>query len=196
MIEQLETYDQKLSIWINQLHNPFVDDAMWFISGLTPFLLLILLAYLSQIYRVGFPRAFLFLGFLILAVACSDLLSVHGFKNVFERYRPSHNLDIAHLIKLYVRDNGEPYMGGLFGFVSSHAANFASLSTFILLSLRPKWSLVALVVLLHLMVIYSRVYLGVHYVADVLVGTLLGMVCGWLVYQVYNKVKTKFKLLP
>jgi len=196
MIDQLEKYDQELTIWVNQLHNPFLDEVMWFISGLTPFLLLVFGAYLSQLYRGGFPRAFLFLGFLILAVACADLLSVHGFKNVFERYRPSHNLDIAHLLKLYIKENGEPYMGGLFGFVSSHAANFASLSTFILLSLRPKWSLVILVVLLHLLVIYSRVYLGVHYVADVLVGTLLGMVCGWLVYQVYNKVQTKFKLLP
>ena len=196
MIDQLEKYDQELTIWVNQLHNPFLDEVMWFISGLTPFLLLVFGAYLSQLYRGGFPKAFLFLGFLILAVACADLLSVHGFKNVFERYRPSHNLDIAHLLKLYIKENGEPYTGGLFGFVSSHAANFASLSTFILLSLRPKWSLVILVVLLHLLVIYSRVYLGVHYVADVLVGTLLGMVCGWLVYQVYNKVKTKFKLLP
>lgn len=196
MIEQLEIYDQELTVWINQLHNPFLDDAMWFISGLTPFLLLVFVAYLSQLYRGGFPRAFLFLGFLILAVTCSDLLSVHGFKNVFERYRPSHNLDIAHLIKLYVRENGEPYMGGLFGFVSSHAANFASLSTFILLALRPKWPMVALVVLLHLLVIYSRVYLGVHYVADVAVGTLLGVACGWLIFQVYKMVQTKFKLLP
>jgi undecaprenyl-diphosphatase len=53
-----------------------------------------------------------------------------------------------------------------------------------------------LVVLLHLLVIYSRVYLGVHYVADVAVGTVLGVVCGWLVFQVYKMVQTKFKLLP
>lgn len=196
MIDQLEKYDQEITIWVNQLHNPFLDEVMWFISGLTPFLLLVFVAYLSQIYRGGFPRAFLFLGFLILAVACADLLSVHGFKNVFERYRPSHNLDIGHLLKLYIRDNGEPYTGGLFGFVSSHAANFGSLATFILLALRPKWPLVALVILAHLLVIYSRVYLGVHYVADVTCGTILGVACGWLVYQVYKKVQTKFKLLP
>lgn len=188
MIEKLKIIDQEATIWVNQLHNPFVDEVMWFISGLTPFLILILWAFLSQIYRQGFPRAFLFLSFIILAVACSDLLSVHGFKNVFERYRPSHNLDIGHLLKLYIRDNDEPYMGGLFGFVSSHAANFASVSTFILLTLKPKFSVVAFVALVHLLVIYSRVYLGVHYVADVLVGSLVGMICGWLVWKIYSMV--------
>jgi undecaprenyl-diphosphatase len=86
-------------------------------------------------------------------------------------------------------------MGGKFGFVSSHAANFAGITTFIILNFKPQRFILYTLLLTHLLVTYSRVYLGVHYVADVAVGTVLGVVFGWLVYQVYKKVNAAYQNL-
>ena len=130
-----------------------------------------------------------------LTFSLSDRISVMAFKDVFLRLRPSHEPGLRELLNFYTQPNGEYYMGGKFGFVSSHAANFAGITTFIILNFKPQRFILYTLLLTHLLVIYSRVYLGVHYVADVAVGTVLGVVCGWLVYQVYKKVNAAYQNL-
>jgi undecaprenyl-diphosphatase len=69
--------------------------------------------------------------------------------------------------------SGEYYRGGMFGFISSHAANFSAIATFFLLSVnrfKHSWILWFIVGLVGL----SRVYLGVHYFSDVIVGWIVG----------------------
>jgi undecaprenyl-diphosphatase len=73
-----------------------------------------------------------------------------------------------------------PYLGGQYGFVSSHAANMAALFAFIFPYLKKyTYSIYALGIYVFL-VAYSRVYLGVHFPSDVLCGALLGLAIGWL----------------
>ena len=52
------------------------------------------------------------------AVGLADLSSKYLFKEVFLRYRPSHNLLLKD--KIHLVNN---YRGGMYGFVSSHSAN-------------------------------------------------------------------------
>jgi len=40
------------------------------------------------------------------------------------------------------------------------------------------------------LIAYSRIYLGVHYPADVLCGGILGLCIGWLVYRFFYNVLT------
>lgn len=113
-----------------------------------------------------------------ICVALADLISVHGFKNVFLRYRPTHNEEIKQLVKTVVKPSGETYLGGLYGFVSSHAANISALAVFFILTFiqhSRKW---LLLLLWAAIIMYSRIYLGVHYPADIFVGALLGVVIG------------------
>jgi undecaprenyl-diphosphatase len=196
MIETLEKYDQQLTIWVNQHNSPFIDEVMWQISSVFPFMLVIMLGFFFMVKKAGFKSAGLYLVLLILAFALADLASVHAFKNVFMRYRPSHNLDIGQLLNLYIQPNGEAYKGGLYGFVSSHASNFAALATFTIYALKPQRFFVTVLIFIHLLVIYSRVYLGVHYVGDVLAGTVLGFLCGLLVYRIFEFFMQKFDLNP
>src|SRR5690606_21766027 len=92
----------------------------------------------------------------IVTIAITDRTSVELFKEVFLRYRPCHNLDFQHLLRL---PDG---CGGKFGFLSSHAANTAGLATFISFSLSNK-KITYLMLGYALVNGYSRIYLGKHY---------------------------------
>lgn len=193
MIEQIEKYDQQITIWINQMNTIWLNELMWFLSSSTPFLLLFLFVAFYAIRKFGFVQTGILIVFMIIALALADRISVEAFKNVVQRYRPSHNLDFGHLLNLYQKPNGELYMGGKFGFVSSHAANFAALITFLILAFKPKKVYILFLLIAHLLIIYSRVYFGVHYVSDVLAGSLLGMFCGWMAYRFYAFFIMKLK---
>ena len=101
------------------------------------------------------------------AVGLTDFLGGQ-LKWVFERVRPCRALTDA----VKIEPSG---CGGLFSFPSNHAANTAALAAFLHV-LYPKsgwitWPIVAFVG-------FSRVFIGAHYVTDVLGGWMLGGVIG------------------
>ena len=143
---------------------------MWWISSKIIWVpLYIFLVYLAY-RKMDLKGIAVFLIFAIVAVVLSDLISVHLFKNVFQRYRPSHNLNLLGKLHFYGLSDGSVYKGGKFGFVSSHAANFGALLTCSWLVLRKNYqNLILLLLVCGFLVCYSRIYLGVHYPSDVLV---------------------------
>lgn len=181
MIEWLESIDRALFLKLNSLHHPWLDQLMYYMSEklfwVPLYLLLLWLIYKSYNLRV---MLFSLLGVAIVVTLC-DRISVELFKNVFERYRPSRNHEIGHLVHI-VND----YRGGLYGFVSSHAANFFGVATFVALLLKQKYGLRTLWILAWAgLIAYTRIYLGVHYPSDIAVGGLLGMLIGFLVYKLF-----------
>lgn len=191
MIESLKYFDRDLTVWINQQNAPFWDEVMWFISSPAPFLLLIFLSAFYANRKFGLRGMWIFVIFLIVTFALADLVSVRAFKEVFMRLRPSNHPRLAEILNLYLMPNGEVYTGGTYGFVSSHAANFGALVTFIILYFKPKMKFILFMIIAHLLVIYSRVYLGVHYVGDVVGGSLVGIVCGLLIWKIRSLILSK-----
>jgi undecaprenyl-diphosphatase len=115
-------------------------------------------------------------------VVITDQGSVHFFKNVFQRLRPCHDLELSQQLVLVTGK-----CGGQFGFISSHAANVFGLSTFLVLIFSThKWWLLLLV--WAAIVSFSRVYLAVHYPFDVMVGAIFGMLVGWAVFRISNRI--------
>ena len=182
MIEKLESIDHSLVLAINAMHSTFLDSFMWFLSGSYILLLLIpfIFYFLFKEYRS--KQLLWIFAALVLTVILTDQLSVHAFKEVFQRYRPSHNLLLKSQLHLHEYPDGSFYGGGKFGFVSSHAANYFGILTIISSLIRQGWVKIILLTIA-LLVIYSRVYLGVHYVSDVLCGALLGFVLAQFVLQ-------------
>lgn len=128
---------------------------------------------LAARYRLDW-RSLLYLALgLALVVCLCDQVSSSVFKPLFMRLRPSHDPALAPLLH-YVGN----YRGGLYGFVSSHSANAWGVTVYAAAVLRERrFTLVSCC--LSLLVAYSRVYLGVHYVGDILCGALLGLSLGW-----------------
>lgn len=185
-MEKIEAIDRWLLLLINSFHTPFLDEVMWLISAkLTWIPLYVLLIYLFSRTN-NLKRTLFFVLSAGLVVLLTDQISVHLFKEVFERYRPSHHELLTNELHFYRFNDGSFYKGGMYGFVSSHAANFFGVLTFATLVLennfkRIGWYLFAIAFI----VCISRVYLGVHYVSDILFGSLLGITIAVLIHKFF-----------
>jgi undecaprenyl-diphosphatase len=184
MIEWLESIDRGIVLAVNGMHTPFLDEIMWLVSGRLTWIPLYIYLIFIALQNIGTKKTAVFLVFVILAVAFSDLISVHLFKNVFLRYRPSHNLLIMDQLHYYQEAPGEFYRGGEYGFISSHAANFFAIVTCVLLifgGIKPKLKFALIAIGIFICV--SRIYLGVHYLSDLMVGALVGSLVAFLLFH-------------
>jgi undecaprenyl-diphosphatase len=189
MIEWLESIDRAIVLAVNGMHTPVLDEICWFISARWPWIPLYLFLLYLVWKQLGTRKALLFLGIALLTIAVVDVTSVYFFKETFQRYRPSHHALLTNRLHFYpIGLNAEGkmdyYKGGMYGFVSSHATNFFALTLLVGLSLKrfyPKliWILIGISVL----VCFSRLYLGVHYLSDLVCGALWGSLLGYLSYR-------------
>ena len=181
-MEYLNQLDTQLFLLINGSHNAFFDPIMYWLSNIMIWVPMYLLIIFFMIRRYKMPGLLMLL-FIAITITLCDQTSSHLLKNLVQRLRPSHEPALAGLI--YLSKAGP---GGLYGFVSSHAANCFGLATFIYFTFdnqfKPlKYGLIVWAVL----VSYSRIYNGVHYPGDVLVGSLIGIAYGYLMAKAYFK---------
>ena len=170
MLELLNNFDVAMLLWINGHHTILMDQVMLFASAKftwIPFYLLLLFLIIKK-YKY---RAIIVLLFAAITITLNDQTSVHLFKNVFQRLRPCHQPEVVEHLRMIVG------CGGQYGFVSSHAANSFGIVAFIALLFKKKWITIMMIVW-GLLIIYSRVYLGVHYPFDVLAGSIVGVIIG------------------
>jgi undecaprenyl-diphosphatase len=186
MLYRLEQFDTNLFLKINSCHSPFFDKIMWLVSGQIiwiPFFLLIIFLFIKQERK----KSILAIIFLIIAIIIADSLSVHLFKNVFHRLRPCHNASIKNFVHIV-----KNHCGGKYGFVSSHSSNFMTIAVFSSYLIRKRWYII-LSFSITLLVMYSRIYLGVHYPGDVVGGAILGFFIGFIFFKFYFITLTKLK---
>lgn len=80
-----------------------------------------------------------------------------------------------------------------YSFPSGHTQNFSTWSSVLAAQLKKRW-FTAIVVVLILLVAFSRIFLGAHYPSDVVVGMVLGVTFGAVGSIVYDRTKNKNKL--
>ena len=185
MIDTLESFDQQLLLFINGANSPFFDIVFYNLSKAWASIPVYLWAIYLLYRKYGWKKMFVSVCVVGIAVGLSDLISTECFKKVICRYRPTHNLEIGNFVHIV---NG--YRGGMYGFVSSHAANMFAFAVGASLYLKERvWTIFFLA--WSLLICYSRMYLGVHYPADILCGAVLGMLVITILYLFHVKIESR-----
>ena len=185
MLNYLLDLDRLLFLFINGAHTSWLDPVMKGLSASYTWIPLYMLLLFLFFRNLSWKHALLAIGAALLCFLLTDRSSVMLFKDVFCRLRPSHEPSLEGMVHLL---EGR---GGLYGFVSSHAANLFGLATLCSLILRRRWLNWVLFILVA-SVGYSRIYVGKHYPLDVLCGAMWGILIGWLVYKLYTYLCSSF----
>lgn len=178
-METLIELDKSLFFFLNGLHAPWLDMVMYYASETWTWVPLYAFL-LALIIRTWGWETLWWLLAVAIAVTLADQITSGFMKPFFERYRPSRDPDIMEGLVHVVND----YRGGRFGFASSHAANSFGIATTLYLVLRRHYRYTGWLFVFAAFVSYSRIYLGVHYPGDILVGGAIGAAAGWLGYRI------------
>ena len=187
MIDYLVDVDKTALLAVNGMYSVFQDAFWWMVSAKWSSLLLVL-ALLWILMRQNRRHALLVLLMVAVAVLVADQVSSGLIKHLVERLRPTHDPSLENAVHVI---NG--YRGGMYGFVSSHAANFFAVATLVTLIMR-RGLVAAALYGWGLVQCYSRIYLGVHYPGDILGGMIVGLLAGWLVWCLMRWVQRRWRL--
>lgn len=173
MIEVLKKLDEDLFLFLNSLHADWLDPIMFQMTETITWVPLYAFL-LYKIYKVDPKNSWWVIGGVMLTILISDQFTSGFLKPLMERLRPCHDPRWEGLMHNYGR------CGGLYGFVSSHAANTFGLATFLNLKMKGKVKHFGWLYLYAFLVSYTRIYLGVHYPFDILLGATIGVIVGWI----------------
>ncbi|MBL4744879.1 MAG: phosphatase PAP2 family protein [Flavobacteriaceae bacterium] len=187
MLDSIIENDIALFLYLNNL-GTVQWDAFWLFmtnkfSAIPLYLLLLFISY----KKIGIKKTMVAVVFILLLIALSDQTS-QFFKYGLKRLRPCHDGNLMDLVRL-VKAN----CGGKFSFFSAHAANAAAVAVYFGLLLRNFYKYIFSALLLWAAVVaYSRIYIGVHFPADILVGFFIGSTYGILFYKMFKWVVKRY----
>ncbi len=194
MLDRINNLDHEIALALNAAQTPFWDSVMLFFSGklewVPLYIALIVLMFLKSTYQTGNPvaqyknnkklfyhAAALGLIATLLTFLCTEQVC-NILKHTVQRLRPGHDPLLDGLLNL---PEGK---GGLYTFVSAHAANTFGLAMITSLIFRRRWY--AAVMFLWAAVIgFSRIYLTKHFMSDVVCGAMVGILVAYLIYLGY-----------
>ena len=169
------SFDTDLLLYINQCNNVFLDDFMVRFSDTWTWALMLLTVVFVVLRDRPWKEALLILLGIILCIVMADQISASLIKPWVCRLRPTHNPDLMFIVRHITG------RGGMYGFVSSHAANTFAIAAFMSLVFKHKTITICLYAWAFIVGL-SRIYLGVHFPLDVFCGALLGVIVGIVVY--------------
>ncbi len=181
IIQTISEWDKSAFLYLNSYHNDLMDYVMTLFTFTTTWLLFYGTTLYIIIRKYGRKSVPVIISLVLIILLADQLSGV--IKHLVMRLRPSNDPVIAPLAHVFFSK------GGLYGFVSSHAANAFSFAAFSSLLFRNRrytifiypWACV---------IVYTRIYLGVHYPGDILGGIVLGSLVGWSIYRLLIYVES------
>lgn len=182
MLELLQQWD----IWafeiINQkLIHPFLDTLAPILRNKKTWypLYLILAVFLIYKYKI---KGFYLIVLTIIAVGLSDIISSHFLKNLFARTRPCNLPELADSTRLLISKCSQAY-----SLPSSHAANHFAIASFLGINFlqKSKWFFIVGIIWAT-SICWTQIYVGVHFPFDILMGCIVGILIGTVVFKLFK----------
>ena len=191
VIESLHRVDQELTLSVNSWSAPWSDGFWTMMSDIKFWIPAYVLCALFLFQRLGWKKALVVLASAALAFALCDQVA-NIVKHSVSRLRPCYSFPML--------DGGLNVLekrGGFYGFFSAHAANAFAFAVCIILGFTNDKSHTynafnACALLWATLVSVSRVFVGKHYLGDILVGALVGITIGYLVGSLSNYLIRKY----
>lgn len=181
--------DKTLLMVFNGSHCPFVDRLavtltcgyMWI-----PLYIALLLLVINNHKTVA--QISLVIGMALLAIVLSEGMADLIVKPLVARLRPIHDTLMQDSVQVVNNYRAEGY-----SFFSAHASNTMAVAVFFSLLVKDRLFACTLITWA-LINCWTRLYLGVHYPSDIIVGVMWGSVSGLFAYTIFNKVKDTRRL--
>lgn len=180
MFEDLLHLDNQIIIYLNSLGSETFDIFWVFITNGKNWVLLYALVTFLIIKNFPIKKALWLI--LIGMLSCFiSLVLVELIKRNVGRFRPINNKEIQHFLRIVVKENN-------FSFVSGHSAFSMTFASYIFLILKNKIRYIYLIFIFPVLFAYSRLYLGVHFLSDILSGLTLGIIVANMAYLFAKKL--------
>ena len=167
--------------WFQSFSNSFLDFFFNMVSFLgEDYIYITIMGFVYWTYNKKFGE------FLGLSLAFSMVLN-NTLKEIFDAPRPF--AEYPNRV-----ENLRPSTSSGNSFPSGHTQLFSTFLFGAAFYLKKKWLFVTASILVLLMMM-SRIYLGVHYLEDVVVAAIIGLVLGYLIHYVYDKIHGNHILL-
>lgn len=181
-LDKLIHLDQQVTLSINGSESLFWDNVMYTVTNTFSWTLVIIALFWVIFKNNKLKEALLVVLFMALLITVADRICSGWVKPTVARWRPTQDPQL-----MYMVDVVRGYRGGRFGFFSGHACNTMCMAVFLSCLFRY-WQLTLTLIFWSLSTTFTRIYLGVHYVGDVLVGWSVGIVLALVFYFIYLKV--------
>ena len=178
MLEQLIEWDRETLIFLNGLGIEQYDVFWTLITQIPTWIPLFLFFFFLMLWYHPLKKAVVLMG-MVIALLGFILLATELTKEWVERIRPNNDTEINHLLR--VLRNPTSY-----SFFSGHAATSFSITSLVVLFLRNRTKWIWLLFIWPILFSLSRIYVGVHYPIDILVGTLVGVSTAFLFFYLFN----------
>jgi undecaprenyl-diphosphatase len=178
LFHAIKKIDQHFFLFLNSYHTDVWDKVAYWVSDQFFWVpLYIFLIYLLT--RVLQKKTWIILLLMAILITLCDQISSTLIRPWVQRLRPCEDPDIQHVVHIV------GHYVGKYGFISSHATNTFALAMLLWLLLREHDRSIFLLFFWATGVSYARVYGGVHYPGDIVIGALTGIFLAWLIYRFY-----------
>lgn len=179
MWQKIIDFDHWLLILINN-NGTLWQDTFWLRITNTLYWIPFFIVILYATFRFFKKKETLRMLKYVLLILLTTILITNSTKEMVMRLRPLYSADIAPFLRIITKEEG-------YSFFSGHTSNSFAICMFLYLIFHKhtKWAFGLF--LWAVLFSFSRLYLGVHFPSDILIGCFVGCIVGYCYFRFYTR---------